>query len=113
MGHGNRRGPVGRITGIGRLEGPDVVFRIRAPERISGPARLDVREPVRSFAQVMERQQRGLGFAEPLPSPFRERPPLPPAPDDGEPLLPPALPRPRDSFFSLLLAKIQDRDRER
>jgi hypothetical protein len=103
---------VGRITGIGRVDGPEVVFRIRAPERISGPTRLDVREPTRSFAEVMERQQRGLGFAEPLPTPFRDRPPLPPAPDDGEPLLPPALPPARESFFSLLMLKLQDRDRD-
>ncbi|MBU8897971.1 hypothetical protein DRW03_32635 [Corallococcus sp. H22C18031201] len=78
MSHGRRtRGPVDRVSGISRAEGADGVLRVRATERVDSAAPVTQRNGVRrSFAEVMERQARGLHGTEPLPSPARG-PPLP------------------------------------
>jgi hypothetical protein len=111
MGYGHKtRGPVGRISGISRVESADVVLRVRALERISGPAPIDSRPPPqRSFAEVLERYGRGLGSAEPVPGPVHRRPPLPRAlaEEDDEPQLPPE--RLPESFVGILWWKLKTR----
>jgi len=107
MGHGRKpRGPVGRIAGVGPVEGPDVILRVRALESISGPARVDARPFERTFAEVLDRHQRGVPSSEPAPPMERPRP-LPSAlAEDGEPFLPPD-PPPRDSFLERLWLKLK------
>lgn len=114
MRNGHRtRGPVGRISGVGPVDGPNNILRIRSLERVSGPTRFERPADGRTFAEVLERRQRGLGSSEPLPSPMRERPPLPPSPDDGEPLLPADTAPPRSSFLDRLWRlKIEAKDGE-
>jgi hypothetical protein len=89
MSHGRKpRGPIGGVKGIRRVEGADAVPRIHAPERVSGVAGIDAREGGRrSFNEALERAQRGLYSAEPLPlPPSRSRAALParPAVDEAE-----------------------------
>ncbi|MBN1206463.1 MAG: hypothetical protein JXB05_16365 [Myxococcaceae bacterium] len=107
MGHGRRsRGPIGRISGMSRVESADVISRIRGPERISRAAAIESRLPAqRSFAEALERNERGLGRAEPLPSP--ELRPLPPPVrqrEDDSLALPEPLP---DTFLGLLWWKVK------
>jgi hypothetical protein len=107
MGHGNRsRGPVGRIAGLSRVESADVIARVRGPERVSGAAAIESRLPAqRSFAEALERNERGLGRSEPLPS--REVRPLPPPVRQREEDLLQLPERPPDTFLGLLWWKVK------
>jgi len=108
MGHGYKsRSPVGRISGLSRVESADVIPRVRATERISGAAAIESRmPPERSFAAALERQGRGLVSSEPLPSPEPPRPLPPPARGEDTPELPERLP---DTFMGLLWWKVKTR----
>ncbi|KFE68696.1 hypothetical protein [Hyalangium minutum] len=108
MGYGYKgRSPVGRISGLPRVESADVVSRVRATERVSGAAAIESRmPPERSFAAVLERQGRGLVSSEPLPSSEPERPLPPPARGADLPELPERIP---DSFVGLLWWKMKTR----
>jgi hypothetical protein len=110
MGHGPRsRSPVGRISGLSRVESADVISRVRSAERISGAAAIDSRMPTqRSFAEALERQSQGLFRAEPLPSPEPLRPLPPPVRRAGDESLelPERLP---DTFLGLLWWKMKGR----
>lgn len=111
MGHGHRsRGPVGRVSGLSRVENADVISRVRSAERVSGAAPIATRVPQqRSFAEALDRNGRGLVSSEPLPQPEPERRPLP-APvrrrEDESLALPERLP---DSFLGLLWWKVKGR----
>jgi hypothetical protein len=108
MSHGNRqRGPIGRISGLTRIESADIISRVRAAEPVSRAATVESRTPrQRSFAEALERNERGLGRAEPLPSRQHEPRPLPPpAKGREEPLDPPQ--RPPESFIGLLWWKVK------
>jgi len=108
MGHGYKgRSPVGRISGLPRVESADVISRVRATERISGAAPIESRmPPERSFAAVLERNGRGLVSSEPLPSPEPQRPLPLPARGEDTPELPERLP---DTFVGLLWWKVKTR----
>ncbi len=110
MGRGHRsRSPVGRISGLTRVESADIISRVRSAERISGAAAVNARIPTqRSFAEALERNGRGLVRAEPLPSPESSRPLPPPVRQREEELreLPERLP---DSFLGLLWWKVKGR----
>lgn len=108
MAHGYKgRSPVGRISGLPRVESADVISRVRATERISGAAAIESRmTPERSFASVLERKGQGLVSSEPLPSPEPERPLPPPARGADLPELPERLP---DTFMGLLWWKVKTR----
>jgi hypothetical protein len=108
MSHGRRqRGPIGRISGIPRVENAEVVNGVRATAPISRSSAIAARAPQqRSFAQALERNERGLGRSEPLP--FREpepRPLLPPPRMEDESLeAPERLP---ETFLGLLWWKVK------
>jgi hypothetical protein len=108
MGHGSRgRGPVGRISGLSRVESADIISRVRATERVSGATAIGRRvSPERSFAAALERQERGLVSSEPLPSPEPLRPLPLPARGEDRPELPERLP---DSFMGILWWKMKTR----
>lgn len=100
------REPVGRISGLPRVESADVISRVRAAERVSKVAALDPRlPPERSFAAALERHSQGLVRSEPLPQPRR---PLPPPVRGAEEALRTAEPLP-DSFLGLLWWKVKVR----
>jgi len=108
MSHGNRqRGPIGRISGLTRVESADVISRVRATEPVSRAATIESRTPrQRSFSEALERNERGLGRSEPLPLSEAERRSLPPPVRAREEL--PTLPeRPPDSFLGLLWWKVK------
>ncbi|PTL80647.1 hypothetical protein DAT35_28910 [Vitiosangium sp. GDMCC 1.1324] len=100
-----------RVTGISRAEGADVILRVRALERVSGTAPVERRgSSRRSFAEVLERQERGLGRAEPLVEPAHPHPrPASPPEVEDESLRPPA-PLP-DTFLGLLWWKVKGHQR--
>ena len=110
MGHGHRsRSPIGRISGLPRVESADIISRVRSAERISGAAAVESRMPTqRSFAEALERNGRGLVSAEPLPLPTPPRPLPPPVRQREEESLelPERLP---DSFLGLLWWKVKGR----
>jgi hypothetical protein len=108
MAHGrSSRGPVGRISGLTRVESAEVISRVRGAERISGAAAIESRpQSERSFAAALERNERGLGRSEPLPSPEPRRP-LQPLPRQREcESLEPPQPLP-DTFLGLLWWKVK------
>jgi len=103
------RGPVGRIAGVGPVEKPDVILRVRALEGISGPAKVDSRPSERTFAQVLDRHQRGVASLPPADPtlPLVRQGALPSASnEDDEPLFPPDPPL-RDSFLDRLWLKLK------
>jgi hypothetical protein len=105
------RGPIGRVTGIQRVEGLDASMRINALERVSGTEAIEARPPPeRSFSLVLERYERGMSRSEPVPMPVQRRP-LPSEPrEDDEPLhAPEPLP---DTFLGLLWWKVKGRLQE-
>jgi hypothetical protein len=108
MGHGYKgRSPVGRISGLPRVESAEVISRVRATERISGATAIGSRmPPERSFAAALERQGRGLVSSEPLPSPGPQRPLPEPARGEDTPELPERLP---DTFVGMLWWKVKTR----
>ena len=108
MGYGNKpRSPVGRISGLNRVESADVISRVRSTERVSGAAAVDTRMPAqRTFAEALERNGRGLVRAEPLPEPVR---PLPPPARWSEEELRKVPERLPDSFVGLLWWKVKGR----
>ncbi|WP_224372514.1 hypothetical protein [Hyalangium versicolor] len=111
MSHGHRsRGPVGRISGLPRVESADVIARVRSTERVSGATAVDARMPQqRSFAEALERNSRGLVRSEPLPLPEPQRRPLPPPVrlrEDASLEAPERLP---ESFLGLLWWKVKGR----
>lgn len=87
MRHGHKhRGPVSGIAGIGPIEAPDMVSRIRAMERISAPSRYQPASPMqRTFQEVLESRD-GSPARIPVRSyePPVQRKPLPPLVDDDE-----------------------------
>ena len=99
--------PVGRVSGLPRVESADVISRVRATERVSGAAAIGSRlPPERSFAAALERRGRGLGNAEPLPS-FEPERPLPQLARGADlPELPERIP---DTFMGLLWWKVKTR----
>jgi hypothetical protein len=85
------RGPIGRISGIGAIEGPDVISRIRMIQRISAVDAALVQPPAigRSFREILENKAWRTGRL-PLPEPQRkvpERKPLPPTREELEEML--------------------------
>ena len=110
MGHGHRsRGPVGRISGLPRIESAENISRVRSTERVSGATAIGSRMPVqRTFAEALERNGRGLFRSEPLPSPEPHRPLPPPVRLNEEEAraLPERLP---DTFIGLLWWKMKGR----
>lgn len=112
MSYGRKsRGPIGGVKGIRRVEGADAVPRVRAPERVSGIAAIEAREAGRrSFSEALDRAQRGLHSAEPLPLPTPRRA-LPAATRrevvEDEAMTPPE-PLP-ESFIGLLWWKVKGR----
>jgi hypothetical protein len=110
MSHGHKpRGPVGRVSGLNRVESADTISRVRSTERISGAAAISTRMPQqRSFAEALERNGRGVGRSEPLPLPEPPRPLPPPVRlREDEALEPPE--RLPDSFLGLLWWKVKGR----
>jgi hypothetical protein len=113
MKHSGRRprGPIGRITGVHRVEGLDTSMRIHALERVSGTEAIEARPPPeRSFSAVLERYERGLSRSEPVPLPVQRRPFPLAVRDDEEPLQGPE-PLP-DTFLGLLWWKVKGRLQE-
>ena len=108
MGHGYKgRSPVGRISGLPRVESAEVISRVRATERISGAAPIESRmPPERSFAAALERHGRGLVSSEPLPLPEPQRPLPQPVRGEDTPELPERLP---NTFVGLLWWKVKAR----
>lgn len=108
MSHGSRqRGPIGRVSGLTRIESADTISRVRAAEPISRAATIESRVPrARSFSDALERNERGLGRSEPLALSEAERRPLPPPVRAREELpgLPERLP---DTFLGLLWLKMK------
>jgi hypothetical protein len=108
MSHGRRqRGPIGRVSGISPVENAEVVSRVRAAEPISRASAIAARAPQqRSFAEALERNERGLGRSEPLPFRETERRPLPPPARmrDESLELPERLP---ETFLGLLWWKVK------
>jgi hypothetical protein len=108
MSHGHRqRGPIGRISGLTRVESADIISRVRAAEPVSRAATVESRAPrQRSFSEALERNERGLSRSEPLPLSEAERRPLPPPMRAKEELpgLPERLP---DTFLGLLWWKVK------
>lgn len=91
MRRGGYRGPIGRVSGIGVVEGPDVIGRIRMIQRVSA---LDsIRIPgtaQRSFQEILENKSWGTASV-PATEVFRsrtaERRPLPPTREELEEML--------------------------
>ncbi|HLL06784.1 MAG TPA: hypothetical protein VK539_39790 [Myxococcaceae bacterium] len=108
MSHGHRqRGPIGRVSGLTRVESADTISRVRAAEPISRAATIESRVPrQRTFSEALERNERGLGRAEPLVPSEAGRRPLPPPVRAREELpgLPERLP---DTFLGLLWLKMK------
>lgn len=101
------RGPIGRVTGISRAEGANVILRIRALQGVEAAAPVAERNaPRRSFAEVMERHAQGLNSAEPLPFPVAPKPLPPPVRghEDAEAMT--AEPAP-DTFVGLMWSKLK------
>ncbi|NBD08153.1 hypothetical protein [Corallococcus silvisoli] len=108
MGHGRGpRGPIGRVTGISRAEGANVILRVRALQGVEGAAPVSARNtPQRSFAEVMERHAQGLNSAEPLPSPVAPKPLPPPVRGHEDAELMTTEPAP-DTFVGLMWSKLK------
>lgn len=106
MKHGRRgRGPIHGVSRVSRAEGADVILRVRALERIGDTTPVAPRPaPQRSFSQVLERHERGLHRAEPLPAPTRSRPLPAPEPEEEPPQ---ALAPVPDTFLGLLWLKLK------
>jgi hypothetical protein len=102
------REPIGRISGLPRIENAEVISRVRAAERVSGAAAIESRlPPERSFAAALERNGRGLVSSEPLPLPEPRRPLPPPERREEDALrVPERLP---DTFIGLLWWKVKTR----
>src|SRR5262245_11096761 len=92
MRRGGYKGPIGRVGGIGPVEGPNVIGRIRMIQRISA---LDaVRLPGtihRSFQEILENKSWGTASV-PVSharrfEPVAERRPLPPTREELEEML--------------------------
>lgn len=86
---GSPRGPIGRISGVGPVEGPDVIGRIRMIQRISALDSVLMPAPMgRSFREILESKSWRSGRY--LPEPRRkvpERKPLPPTREELEEML--------------------------
>ncbi len=112
MSHGRKsRGPIGGVKGIRRVEGADAVPRIHAPERVSGVSAIDTREGGRrSFSEALERAERGLHSAEPLPlTPARRQVALPVRREEDEKEAMRLPEPPPESFIGLLWWKVKGR----
>lgn len=110
MSHGRTpRGPIGRVSALSRVESADTITRVRATERVSGPVAIESRMPARTFAEALERTERGLGRSEPLPA-VAPRPRALPSPERRreEDVLAPPRPLP-ESFLGLLWWKVKGR----
>jgi hypothetical protein len=91
MRRGGYRGPIGRIGGVGPIEGPNVIGRIRMIQRISALDAVRVPTAVgRSFQEILENKSWGTAsvpvrsrYAEPV----LERRPLPPTREEVEEML--------------------------
>lgn len=81
------RGPVTSIGGIGRVDRSMSVARIQALSPLASSARVVPVSGGYTFKQALDRCQRGMVRADPLPTPVKTRPPLPPDPDDMEPIV--------------------------
>jgi hypothetical protein len=104
-GHGSR-GPVGRVSGLPRVENADNISRVRSAGRVQGATAVASRaSQQRTFAEALERSGQGLTRADPLPEP-NPRPLPPPVRLRGNEALE-APERPPDSFLGLLWWKVK------
>jgi len=92
MRRGGYRGPIGRIAGVGRVEGPDVIGRIRMIQRVSALDSIRLPGLVgRSFQEILENRSWGTGrvpVAQRRPGEkVAERRPLPPTREELEEML--------------------------
>lgn len=106
MRRGGYRGPIGRIAGVGAVEGPNVIGRIRMIQRISALDSIHLPGTVhRSFQEILENKSWGTGSV-PVHARRREeavveRRPLPPTREELEEMLESSGDSPR-SFLSRL-----------
>jgi hypothetical protein len=92
MHRGGYRGPIGRIGGVGPVEGPNVIGRIRMIQRISALDAVHVPGTVgRSFQEILENKSWGTASVPQArgrhAEPVAERRPLPPTREELEEML--------------------------
>lgn len=85
------RGPIGRVGGVGPVEGPNIIGRIRMIQRISALDGVNVPGTVgRSFQEILENKSWGTASVPQKTRPTErvvERRPLPPTREEMEELL--------------------------
>jgi hypothetical protein len=113
MRRGGYRGPVGRIGGVGPIEGPNVIGRIRMIQRITALDSVSVPSSVgRSFQEILENKSWGTAsvpLSDRFPRKVAERRPLPPTREELEEMLESSGDSPR-SFLSRLAGVLKPGD---
>lgn len=90
MRRGGYKGPVGRIGGVGAIEGPSMIGRIRMIQRITALDSVRVPPAVgRSFQEILENKSWGTASVPTTrpDGPVAERRPLPPTREELEEML--------------------------
>lgn len=92
MRRGGYRGPIGRVGGVGPVEGPNMIGRIRMIQRITALDSVSVPGTAgRSFQEILENRSWGTASVptrRAFPSePVAERRPLPPTREELEEML--------------------------
>jgi len=90
MRRGGYKGPIGRVGGVGPVEGPSMIGRIRMIQRITALGSVNVSPPVgRSFQEILENRTWGTASVPDARStaPVAERRPLPPTREELEEML--------------------------
>jgi hypothetical protein len=91
MRRGGYKGPIGRVGGIGPVEGPNIIGRIRMIQRITALDSVSVPPSVgRSFQEILENKSWGTASVPPrsrYAEPVAERRPLPPTREELEEML--------------------------
>ena len=113
MRRGGYKGPIGRIAGVGAVEGPDVIGRIRMIQRVSALDSIRLPGTVqRSFQEILENKSWGTASV-PVNERFSrkvvERRPLPPSREELEEMLESSGDSPR-SFLSRLAGVLKSGD---